>query len=178
AVDAAVGAVERERHQLQVFRPRLEIVQRGGRTDGIAKGAMCGDVADELALEIDGAAVLQRPDVLGAGLAVAHVRLLRAAGILPGRADPACEHTQIRTGVPCEPFSVRTVTSQPGGPGACSPSAGMIPHTQQKASSMKTTIKELSYNDLAAVVGGAKSTGSADLDKALDRAKALVAQFA
>lgn len=43
---------------------------------------------------------------------------------------------------------------------------------------MKTTIKELSYNDLAAVVGGAKSTGSADLDKALDRAKALVAQFA
>jgi hypothetical protein len=38
-----------------------------------------GDVADQLAVKIDGAAVLERLDVLGASLAVAHVKL-RSAG--------------------------------------------------------------------------------------------------
>ena len=48
---------------------------------------------------------------------------------------------------------------------------------------MKTEILELSFDDLAAVAGGDKkpapgSTGSADLDQALDKAKALVAACA
>ena len=42
---------------------------------GVAERHVLGDVADELAVEIDGAAILERLDVLGAGLAIAHVQL-------------------------------------------------------------------------------------------------------
>ena len=58
AVDAAVRAVRRERHQLDVFRLGLEVVEHRRRLHGIAEGRMLGDVGDELAVDIDRAAVL------------------------------------------------------------------------------------------------------------------------
>ena len=58
-VDAAVGAVGNEGHQLEVFRPRLEIVERGRRAHRVAERRMRGHVRDPLAVEIDRAAVAQ-----------------------------------------------------------------------------------------------------------------------
>lgn len=75
AVDPAVGAVRLERHQLEIFRTRLKIVERRRRAHRIAEGLVLGDVGNELAVEIDGAAVLQRLDMLGARFAVAHGQL-------------------------------------------------------------------------------------------------------
>jgi hypothetical protein len=43
---------------------------------------------------------------------------------------------------------------------------------------MNSEIRELSIDETTIIAGGEKSTGSADLDKAIDRAKILVAQFA
>ena len=64
-------------HQLEIFRPGLEIVESRRRMHGVAKGRVLGDIADKLAIEIDRASVLERLDVLGASLAIAHVQLHR-----------------------------------------------------------------------------------------------------
>src|ERR1051325_1919322 len=75
AVDAAVGAVGLEGHELDVFGPGLEIVQRGCRAHGVPERRMLGYVRHHLAVDIDGAAVLQRLDVLRPRFTGRHGRL-------------------------------------------------------------------------------------------------------
>ena len=75
AVDAAIRAVGHERHQLDVLRLRLEIVERRRGFHRIAERRVLGDVGHELAVDIDRSAVLEGLDVLCAGLAGRHDRL-------------------------------------------------------------------------------------------------------
>src|SRR5580704_7369384 len=76
AIDAAIRALRLKRHQLDIFRLRLEVVELGRGEHSVAKGRVRGDVVDKLAVDIDGAAVLERLDVLGAGPHVRHRQLL------------------------------------------------------------------------------------------------------
>ena len=77
AVDAAVRTSRLEGHEFQIFRSRLEIVERGGGMDRVAKRRMLGHVVDQRAVEIDGAAIFEGFDVLGSGLGIAHVCSVR-----------------------------------------------------------------------------------------------------
>src|SRR6202043_718145 len=72
AIDPAVGAVGLKRHQLDVLRLRLKVVKLGGGKRRITKRRVLGDVGHQLAVDIDGAAVLERLDVLGASSHVRH----------------------------------------------------------------------------------------------------------
>jgi hypothetical protein len=72
AVDAPVGAVRLERHQLDVLGRGLEVVEQARGFDRVAERRMLGDVARELAVDVDGPAVLERLDVLRPGLAGGH----------------------------------------------------------------------------------------------------------
>src|SRR4029077_11485947 len=72
AIDPAVGTIRLKRHQLDIVRLRLEVVKLGGGKHRVAECRMLGDVGDQFAVDIDGAAVLERLDVLGAGSHVGH----------------------------------------------------------------------------------------------------------
>ena len=76
AVDAPVRAVRLKGHELEILGTRLEIVKRGGGMHRVAERRMLGHVADRLAVKKDGAAVLERLDVLGSGFAIAHRQFL------------------------------------------------------------------------------------------------------
>ena len=91
AVDAPVRAVRLEGHEFEIVRMRLEVVERGGGAHRVAERGMRGDVADRLAVEKDGAAVLERLDVLGSGFAIAH-------GSRPS--VPSLGRRQVRPSVP------------------------------------------------------------------------------
>ena len=72
AIDPAVRAFGLKCHQLDVLRLRLEVVKLGGGKHGVAECRMFGDVGDQFAVDIDGAAILERLDMLGAGPHVRH----------------------------------------------------------------------------------------------------------
>ena len=93
AIDPAVGAVRAKRHELEIFRLGLVIIERSCRMHGVAKGRVLGDIADKLAVKIDGASVLERLDVLGAGLAIAHVQT-------PSAGACAFRHSQVSPSIP------------------------------------------------------------------------------
>jgi hypothetical protein len=75
AVDAAIGAVRHEGHQLDVFWPCLEIIKRRRRAHRVAECRMLGDIRDQLPVDIDGAAVLEGGDVFRTSLCDRHVWL-------------------------------------------------------------------------------------------------------
>ena len=108
-VDAAVRAVRLERHHLDVLRPRLEVVERGCRANRIAERGMFGDVGNELAVDIDGAAVLQRLDVFGSGLAGAHA-------LLPLKCCAICAKRQTSPSTPLISFAASPPTRWLGRP--------------------------------------------------------------
>ena len=88
--DAAIRAIGLERHQLDVLRPCLEVVERGRRAHRIAERRMLGDVRHELAVDIDRAAVLQRFDVFGSGLAGTHASApFNSTKSRPGQTNPS-----------------------------------------------------------------------------------------
>ncbi len=76
AVDAAIAAgaadLWREGHAVQIFGARLMVVERCGRSTRVAEGGMDGDVLDPLAVDIDGASVAQRAEMVFAGFAGLH----------------------------------------------------------------------------------------------------------
>src|SRR5262249_25822661 len=82
AVDAAPRSVWAEGHPLDVLWACLEIIERGRGPHGIAKGGMVGDILHQLAVNVDGAAVLEGLYVIGTRLAGPH-------GRLPCRLHPA-----------------------------------------------------------------------------------------
>src|SRR3954454_12286970 len=69
----AVGRLGHEGQALQVFRPRLKIVKPGGGLYRVAERRMRRDIGDPLAVDIDGASVAQRAQMVLAGLYVRHV---------------------------------------------------------------------------------------------------------
>ena len=72
SVAVAAGAFGGEGQALEVLRPRLVIVQRRRGLHRVAEGRMLGHVGDALAVDIDGAPVAQRAQVVLPGLADLH----------------------------------------------------------------------------------------------------------
>jgi hypothetical protein len=70
AVDPPMACPGLEGQPLEVAGPGLKIIERGRRPDGVAESRVGRDIGDAGAIDIDGAAVAQRREMLGLGLAV------------------------------------------------------------------------------------------------------------
>jgi hypothetical protein len=74
-VAVAVPAFGHEGQALEIFRLRLVVVERRRGMHRVAEGGMGRDVGDALTVDVDGAPVAQRAQVVGPGFHVCHSRL-------------------------------------------------------------------------------------------------------
>lgn len=79
AIDASAGAGDFKRHALDIFGSGLEVIERGNRARGVAKGGMGGHAINLHTIDQDAPAIVEAAEVVRSGFRHAAVIFLTAA---------------------------------------------------------------------------------------------------